>query len=107
MKEKTMAHGDEFIEVQALDGTNVKITLANWAEILIERALVKHKLECPIELYKEQRQVGIIELDRRITALELKLKIVHWLMIPFYLGIVGWLVAHFTTLFDKIPKIIP
>jgi len=97
-----MAHGDELIEVTALDGTNVKITLADWAEILIERALVRHKKECPIEAYREQRQVDIGALDKRVIALELKLKIVHWLIIPFYIGMAGWLVSHFTSLFDKV-----
>ena len=97
-----MTHGNELIEVTALDGKSVKITLADWAEILIERALVRHKKECPIEVYKEQRQVDISALDKRITALELKLKIVHWLIIPFYIGMAGWLVSHFTSLFDKV-----
>ena len=97
-----MTHGEELITVTALDGTNVKIALADWAEVLIERALARHKRECPVEVYKEQRQSTVIELDKRITALELKLKIVHWLMIPFYVGLVGWLIAHFTTIFDKV-----
>ena len=98
----TMAHGDELIEVTALDGTSVKITLADWAEILIERALARHKKECPIEIYKEQRQVDIGALDRRVIALELKLKIVHWLIVPFYIGMAGFLINHFTSFFDKV-----
>ena len=97
-----MAHGDELIEVTALDGTSVKITLADWAEILIERALARHKKECPIEIYKEQRQVGMVELDKRIATLELKLKIIHWLIIPFYVGVAGFLINHFTSIFDKV-----
>ena len=97
-----MAHGDELIEVTALDGTSVKITLADWAEILIERALVRHRKECPIEAYREQRQVGMVELDKRIATLELKLKIIHWLIIPFYIGMAGFLINHFTSIFDKI-----
>ena len=97
-----MPHGKELIEVTALDGTSVKITLADWAETLIERALTKHRRECPVESYKAERQIDINTLDKRVLALELELKITRWLMAPIYLGIVAWLIAHFTNFFDKV-----
>ena len=114
MRGNDTTHGKELVEVTAIDGTNVKITLADWAESVIDRALARHKLECPVEKYRDERvQVlssvdkDIVALDKRILGLELKLKIVHWLIIPFYVGIAGWLVSHFTTIFDVAEKIIP
>jgi len=91
-----MAHGKELIEVETNEGLTVKITLSEWAENIIDRALAKHKVECPMEKYKEERVLDIRSLDRRIAALELKLKITHWLTAPFYLGLVVWLMKTFT-----------
>ena len=104
-----MAHGDELIDVTAIDGTNVKIKMSEWTQIVIDRALARHKIECPVEKYKEERiQVltnvdkEIIALDKRLMGLELRLKIVHWLIVPFYIAIAGWIVNHFTSVFDKV-----
>ena len=104
-----MAHGDELIDVTAIDGTNVKIKMSEWTQIVIDRALARHKLECPVEKYKEERikiltnvDKEIIALDKRIMAIELRLKIVHWLLIPFYVGAAGFLINHFTSVFDKV-----
>jgi len=104
-----MTHGNELIEVTAIDGTNVQITIADWTKIVIDRALARHKIECPVEKYREERtgllknvDNDLIQLDKRLLEMELKLKIVQWLIVPFYVAMAGWFVSHFTTVFDKV-----
>ena len=91
-----MANAHEVIETKTTDGLAVRITLEEWTETLIDRALLKHKNECPIGRDKAINILDMALLDKRITALELKLKITHCLTIPFYLGLVAWFMKTFT-----------
>lgn len=77
-------------------GKVIKITLEQWAENLIDRALARHKIECPVTAYNKEHLKTQQELDRRVAALEVKLKIVQWLIAPFYVGFVGWVIMKLT-----------
>ena len=90
--EGTTMTSDQTIEAQGIAGKKVRITLEEWTEILIDRALQKHKEDCP--MYK-----NYADLDKRVSSNETKLKIVQWLTAPFYIGLVGWIVGKITSIF--------
>lgn len=69
------------IDARTEGGNYMKITLEDWAENLIDRALLKHAASCPLT-----------ELDHRIRALEVRQKMLQWLLTPVYLGLVAWII---------------
>jgi hypothetical protein len=79
-------------EVNEENGRTINITLEEWAENLIERALERHKEACLLWENYSAHQKTENRLDQRITVLELKLKIVHWLIAPFYIGTVAYII---------------
>jgi hypothetical protein len=67
------------VETMTPQGTKVEITLEDWAEALIDRALERHKLECPVKV-----------IEKRVSLLESKVGLIFWLGGPVILGILAW-----------------
>lgn len=88
----------QLIDAQTDQGKYVKISLEDWAENLINRALEKHKLSCPMIQADGQHSATIKELENRLQSLEIKLRIVQWLISPMYIGLTGYLVTKITAI---------
>jgi hypothetical protein len=82
------------VVVSTPSGAKVEVLLEEWVEALIDRALAKHRVECPFndvgEIVATERAKA--SMSSRIESIELKLKIVQWLMAPVYGTLVIWLI---------------
>lgn len=78
------------IETKTLQGMKVEITLEDWVEAVIDRALEKHKVECPV-----------VKLGERVSLLENKMALVFWLGGPCILGGLAWIGTRLLNLIQK------
>ena len=74
---------EQKVEAKTPSGIPIEITLEEWVSIVIETALKKHKVSCPLTDEK---------ILNRIEVLELKLKIVQWVGAVVTATVVGQVV---------------
>jgi hypothetical protein len=95
-----MSDKNQKITATTTTGAHVEISLEDWAKLLIENALNQHKKDCPLYTLNDTQRTNLSSLDKRVDALEVKLRIVQYLTAPLYLGAVAWLIKIFTGLFE-------
>ena len=57
------------VEVKTTAGNKIEITLEDWVELIIDKALEKHKVKCPFDVDK---------CGDRVKKLEWQMGIVKW-----------------------------
>ena len=95
-----MSDKDQRITAKTTAGAVVEISLEDWANVLIEKALTQHKMECPVYSMNDTQKTNLNSLDKRLDALEIKLRIVQWLTAPLYIGLIAWLIKAITSLIE-------
>lgn len=71
------------LQTKATNGQTVEITLGEWTELFIDKAIIKHKDSCPATA-----------LDKRLAVVELHLKVIIYSLIPIYLWGVGYILQQ-------------
>ena len=98
-----MSDKDQRITAKTTAGAVVEISLEDWANVLIEKALTQHKMECPIYTINDAQKTNFNLIDKRVEVLEFKIRLVQWLTAPLYLALVVWLINSLLSLIKVLP----
>jgi len=98
-----MSDKDQRITAKTTAGAVVEISLEDWANVLIEKALTQHKMECPVYSMNDSQKTNFNLIDKRVEVLEFKIRLVQWLTAPLYIGLVAWVVNSLLSLIKEHP----
>ena len=98
-----MSDKDQRITAKTTSGAVVEISLEDWANVLIEKALIQHKMECPVYSMNDTQKTNFNLIDKRVEVLEFKIRLVQWLTAPLYIGLVAWVVNSLLSLIKEHP----